>query len=96
LFLFGLADWQLWAVQHYRKETTEWLKAVLNVNNVRLYMRPADDNQSDDIVKETIYREDIEPYFFVEAVVDDRLRVCRKWHEMGLFVFNVNQTMTEF
>ena len=79
-----------------RKQTQDWLCNALEVNNVRLYMRPDDDNRSDDLVKEDIYHNDIEPDYFVEAVVDDRLKVCRKWHEMGLFVFNVNQTGEEF
>ena len=79
-------------------ETSNWLRKTFPGSSMKsiLFMRGDKDNRSDDLVKEDIYHNDIEPHYFVEAVVDDRLRVCRKWVEMGLFVFNVNQTMKEF
>lgn len=32
----------------------------------------------------------------IHGVFDDRLRVCKMWYEMGLFVFNCNQGLKEF
>ncbi len=79
-----------------REQTTDWLESYLGVEKPNLYMRADYDNRSDDLVKEDLYREHLEPFVFVEAVYDDRLRVCRKWFELGIFVFNLNQTLREF
>lgn len=32
----------------------------------------------------------------VIGVFDDRLKVCRMWYRLGLFVFNCNQGLKEF
>jgi predicted kinase len=74
--------------EEYRNETEAWLKK----NNVKyhwLLMRPYNNREDDDIIKENIYRTYIEPYFNVLFVLDDRKRVGRMWYRIGLTVFMV-------
>jgi hypothetical protein len=59
-------------------------------------MRPENDYRKDTIIKKEIYENDIKNNYNVLSVYDDRLSVCEAWHELGLFVFNVNQGMREF
>lgn len=54
-----------------------------------IFMRQADDNRSDGIVKEEIFKTYIEPLYEVEIVFDDRDRVIKKWRELGLKCFQV-------
>jgi hypothetical protein len=72
----------------YRRETMQWLRA----NNIpwdSLWMRDAGDQRKDDVLKEEIYLDNIEPYFDVQIVFDDRLKVIRMWRKHGLFVADV-------
>lgn len=71
-----------------RKITEEWLKRH-SVPYTHLYMRPSDDSRRDDIVKEEIYRKNIEGKYNVVVVFDDRNRVVQKWREMGLTCYQV-------
>lgn len=54
-----------------------------------LFMREVGDSRSDSIVKAELYHENVEPYFNVIAVFDDRGSVCKTWVDMGLHCFNV-------
>jgi predicted kinase len=77
----------------------EMTRAWLNFYGVfpdELYLRKAGDFRKDTIVKKEIYKNHIEGKFNVLSVYDDRLSVCEMWHELGLFVMNVNQGMREF
>lgn len=78
-----------------RLQTEEWLLDNGIPFSV-LLMRRAGDKRSDDIVKKEIYEREIKGKYNVRFVVDDRLRVLRMWHDIGLFTFNVNQTNEEF
>lgn len=49
-----------------------------------LYMRQSNDFRPDDVVKEEIYRNRIEPFFEVVKVYDDRPMVCDMWRRLGL------------
>jgi hypothetical protein len=76
----------------YRHETMTWLKE----NNIpwdSLYMREPNDQRKDDIVKEEIYNENIEPYYDVQIVFDDRPKVWRMWKRLGLFCAYVGDGM---
>lgn len=77
------------------KLTREWLN-FYGVFPDELYMRKANDFRKDTVVKKEIYKNHIEGKFNVLSVYDDRLSVCEMWHELGLFVMNVNQGMREF
>jgi hypothetical protein len=65
-------------------------------------MRPATlpngkpDYRPDYIVKEEIYRRDIEPLYDVKFAIDDRLQVCRMWHSIGIPVFRVGDPDADF
>jgi FMN phosphatase YigB (HAD superfamily) len=75
-----------------RGETTRWLDDYAPesvVGSWRLFMRKDDDNRKDCIVKEEIYRNEIEPNYRVVLVLDDRDSVCAKWRELGLKCFQV-------
>ena len=78
-----------------REDTTKWIKDHTSIHP-ELYMRKSDDRRSDDVVKEELYNMHIKDIYNVVGVFDDRLRVVRKWVELGLFVFNTNQTLKEF
>ena len=73
-----------------KKFTEEWLLE----NNVfinQLIMRKEGDQRADYIVKEEIYNEYIKGKYNVLCVFDDRSRVCKKWVDLGLFLFDVSQ-----
>jgi hypothetical protein len=61
-----------------------------------IFMRKAGDQRADDIVKEEIYREKIEPNYQVIAVFDDRLSVCRLWWRLGLPLFRLGDPDANF
>jgi FMN phosphatase YigB (HAD superfamily) len=54
-----------------------------------LLMRRNKDTRRDSIVKTEIYRAEIEPYFDVRYVIDDRPQVVDAWRELGLPVLAV-------
>jgi len=74
----------------YRDETERWLNKHLNVSR-RLFMRATDDMRKDSIIKEEIYRAEIEPHFNVRWVIDDRPSVIRMWRGLGLPVLDVGE-----
>lgn len=71
-------------------ETKDWLKKHGIVWD-HLFMRKDRDYRPDEIVKEEIYREKIEPYYDVEIVFDDRPKVIRMWRNIGLKVADVGK-----
>lgn len=78
-----------------RKQTEEWLTK----NHIpwdELHMRPEQDSRKDNLVKEEIYRSQIEPRYNVLFVIDDRLQVLKMWNQLGIFTINVNQGNIEF
>jgi len=75
-----------------RDETVRWLsdKAPFGINKgFGLFMRKDSDNRKDCIVKEEIYRNEIEPNFNVVLVMDDRDSVVSMWRGLGLKCFQV-------
>ena len=75
--------------------TLEWLK-FYGVFPDEVFMRPEGDFRKDTIIKKEIYKNNIEGKYNILSVYDDRLSVCEMWHDLGLFVMNVNQGMREF
>lgn len=53
------------------------------------FMRSNGDRRPDDVVKKEIFDHHIRDNYQVVAVFDDRLRVCRLWHSLGLPLFRV-------
>src|SRR5271165_786814 len=55
----------------------------------KLFMRSIDDKRPDDIIKEEIYKNEIEGRYNIHCVFDDRLKVCRMWHRIGLNLMRI-------
>lgn len=68
---------------NYKKETETWL-IKNHINYDRLLMRKEGDYRKDFLVKEEIYRRDIEPQFEIEFCIDDRKQVVDLWRRLGL------------
>lgn len=71
-----------------RAATEVWLKEEIGYSDP-LFMRADGDNRDDRIVKEEIYRREIEGKYNVLFVLDDRDRVVEKWRELGLTCLQV-------
>lgn len=70
-------------------DTIRWLEKH-NVPFDHIFMRGADDNRSDDIVKYELYMKHVYGKFKVVKVYDDRNQVCVMWRNLiGLKVFQV-------
>ena len=76
-------------------ETFKWLKEK-GVNFHELYMRPANNNIKDSVLKHDLYFKYIHDQHNVVAVFDDRPQVCRMWRKMGLKVCQVGDPKIEF
>lgn len=72
-----------------REKTLRWL-AHHQIPYTEFFMRGADDNRNDALIKEEIYKKHIEPYFDVIAIFDDRDRVVDNWRKLGLTCFQVD------
>ena len=78
-----------------RDLTIAWLKHH-QINYKDLFMRPADDSRSDDILKSELYHLHIQNKYNVLGIIDDRPKVCRMWRNLGLNVFQVGNPDYEF
>lgn len=56
-----------------------------------LFMRAADDKRDDAVVKEELFNIHVRDIYNVLFVFDDRDRVVKKWRQMGLTCFQVNE-----
>lgn len=84
----------------FREPTMAFLERVsekYGINkDITIYMRKSGDFRPDDIVKDEIYHGEIEPYYQVTAVFDDRPKVVRMWRSLGLMVFDCNYREEDF
>ncbi len=70
-------------------QTEMWL-AAQGIEFDLLVMRRHKDNRDDAEVKEELYRRQVEPFYEVAFVVDDRRRVVKMWREaLGMTVLAV-------
>lgn len=74
----------------YREPTEKFLSNA-NIQDYLLYMRETNDVRKDSIVKEEIYNNKIKDNYFIDFVLDDRLQVVKKWRELGLWCFQVDE-----
>lgn len=80
-----------------REDTIQWL-----MDNVppgveyQLFMRSANDDRPDYVVKYEMFHEHIQGKYRVEFVLDDRLQVCRMWHKLGVKVMRVGDPDADF
>lgn len=82
--------------EKFKERTLEFLTKEFSEDEFILEMRHSDDRRGDYDVKQEMYNANINDRYFVHFVIDDRLKVCRLWNRMGLFLFNVNQDLKEF
>lgn len=76
----------------YKPETIRQIEGYSNgilKGNYQLFMRKTDDFRKDAIIKEEIYRENIEGQYNVLCVLDDRNQVVEFWRSLGLTCFQV-------
>ena len=71
-----------------RLQTEMWLHAQ-DVPFDALHMRQSGDGRADEVVKEGIYRTQIEGRFDIVGVIDDRDKVVDMWRRIGLTCFQV-------
>lgn len=71
-----------------RPQTIEWCEAN-RVQYVDLFMRAANDNRKDNIVKRELYEQHIKGKYNVLFVLDDRNQVVDEWRALGLKVLQV-------
>ena len=79
----------------YREQTEKFLKKH-NVEYLNLLMRKTGDFRKDSIIKIEIFDNNIRGKFNVEFVFDDRLQVCRMWHQIGLHILRVGDPDADF
>ncbi|MBM4707875.1 AAA family ATPase [Rhodococcus hoagii] len=75
--------------------TREWL-AKHSIGPVELHMRKTGDKRPDNIVKYEMFNDHIRDQWNVIAVFDDRLQVCRMWHQVGLPLYRVGDPDSNF
>ena len=73
-----------------REPTRKWLRKYA-VPYDCLYMRANGDFRSDEIVKEEIFHNEIEPHYDVKFVIDDRNKVVKMWRRIGLRCLQVQE-----
>lgn len=71
-----------------REETEEWLQKYY-ITYDDLFMRAVNDNRSDSIIKEELYKGFVATKYKVEVIFDDRNKVVSHWRSMGLKCFQV-------
>jgi hypothetical protein len=89
VFLFSGRD------SKFRGDTVQWLKDN-RIHYDKLVMRAEGDKRPDDIIKREFFDTYIDNKYNVNFVIDDRKRVIRMWRDIGLFVFDVNQSEVDF
>lgn len=76
--------------------TLEWWRRH-DIPFDEFYFRPADKKElRDDLVKLEIFNEHLRDRFNVVGVLDDRLRVVRMWHALGLTTYRVGDPDADF
>lgn len=71
-----------------RQDTAKWLNDNIGIP-YQLYMRKEKDYRGDEIIKEELFKENIENNYYCVAVFDDRNKVVNKWRELGLLCCQV-------
>jgi hypothetical protein len=86
-----------------REKTENWLFENIKLKyccafdtSLHLKMRPINNSESDEILKERWLDELYDKGVQVDYVFDDRPKVIRMWRRRGIFVFNCGETMDWF
>ena len=74
----------------HRIITEDWLE-LTGIKYDEIYTRASKDSRPDEIVKEELYHENIEPKYKVKFVLDDRDKVVKMWRSLGLKCLQVQE-----
>lgn len=72
-----------------RAATIRWLKAK-KVNYDHLFMRAEGDGRPDYVVKYELFKEHVEPNFWINFIMDDRDQCVALWRQFKIPTFQVN------
>lgn len=78
-----------------RALTEEWLKEM-EIPYKALFMRPAGDMRSDDLIKGELFWANVANKYNVKLVIDDRPQVLRFWRSIGLKTMALGNPLIEF
>jgi predicted kinase len=78
-----------------RDLTISWLQQH-QIKYQDLFMRTADDQRPDDLLKSELYYAHVHGKYNAIGIIDDRPKVCRMWRKLGLTVFQVGNPDYEF
>ena len=78
-----------------REETIKWLLDN-GIQYSDLFMREEGNCEKDSYLKRRMFEENIRGKYFIEYVIDDRLQVCRMWHQLGLNLLRVGNPDANF
>lgn len=73
----------------YRSPTIAFIEKHLPGMTYDLLMRKSSDMRKDSIIKEEIYRQEIENKYFAHLILEDRSSVVAMWRQLGLVCFQV-------
>lgn len=73
----------------YQPETRRFIEKYLPNISYQLFMRKTGDFRKDSVIKEEIYRNNIEGKYYVDLILDDRKQVVSCWRSLGLVCFQV-------
>lgn len=79
----------------YRSTTEAWMnKGGIPWEN--FFMRPEGDSRRDSIIKLELFNEHVRGKYNVLGAIDDRQRVVRMWHQLGIPVIRVGDPDSDF
>lgn len=79
-----------------RAHTKLSIEGCLPEIEYELFLRKDGDQRKDAIIKEEIFNEHIKNKYWIKAVFDDRISVCRLWFNMGLSLFRIGNPDADF
>lgn len=83
-----------------REDTIKWIQKYFykdNEQNITIFMRKHKDKRNDKIIKEELFWEFVSEYWNIISAIDDRPRIVRLWHDIGIpNVISVQKGYNEF
>ena len=67
----------------------QWIKDKLGIDEFILYTRKPGDYTSSDLYKKAVYESYIKDQYDIDFVLEDSMKCCNMWRELGLLCFNV-------
>ena len=71
-----------------QEDTAKWINDNVGIP-YQLYMRKEKDYRPDEVIKEELFKQNIEGNYYCIAVFDDRNKVVKKWRKLGLLCCQV-------